>query len=388
MFNPQDINKDLLKKWSFNLRWAVVPDGVIPLTAADPDFGVAAPIREALIRYSADGQFGYGPAEGLLSFRESMARHYEHTRQVRVSAEQILPVDSAAFGIHLICKSFLKPGDQAIIFDPVDFLFRYSVENVGATAIPFALPQGAAWNIEALEACVTPNTKMICLCNPLNPTGKVFSKTELTQIGNLAERHNLMILSDEIWSDIIFQPHVFTSIASIDEEIFKRTITVTGFSKSYGLAALRIGAILSPDPKTHQLLLENSLHNSTVHGVTVPGQIAAQTALDDCGPWLSAFVEHLHHMRELAVTRLNRIHGFRCVAPEGCYVAFTDIRGTGLTSSAIHERAMQEAKVAVVPGLAKWFGQGADGFIRLSFATNAGIWNEAMDRMEKEFGRT
>ena len=386
MFNHEDVRIDLLKKWSHNLRWAVVPDGVIPLTAADPDFGAASPIREALERYARDGHFGYGPPEGLESFRESMSAHYAGTRQVHVPADRILPVDSAAFGILLICRTMLKPGDEAIIFDPVDFLFRYSVETVGATAVPLTLPQGVPFNPEAMEASVTPKTRMICLCNPLNPTGKVFSRQELLQLAEVARRHDLTILSDEIWSDIVFKPFQFTSIASLAPEIAARTITVTGFSKSYGLAALRIGAVLSPDAHIHARLLEASLHHATVHGANVPGQVAAQAALDECGGWLESFVHHLHRMRDLTVDRLNGIKGFRCVAPQGCYVAFADIRNTGLTSAEVHQRLMDSARVAVVPGLPKWFGQGADGFIRISFATSVANMEEAMDRMTREFG--
>jgi len=157
-----------------------------------------------------------------------------------------LPVDSAAFGIYLICKTFLKPEEEAIIFDPVDFLFRYSIETVGAVAVPFAIPPGdCAVDFQRLESLITSKTRLICLCNPLNPIGKVFSKEELRRLGEIAVKHKLMILSDEIWSDIVYAPCKFISIASISEEIRERTVVVTGYSKSYGLAGLRIGAVLA-----------------------------------------------------------------------------------------------------------------------------------------------
>ena len=224
---------------------------------------------------------------------------------------------------------------------------------------------------------------MICLCNPLNPTGKVFTKEELKSLGEIAIKHDLIILSDEIWSDIIFAPNVFTSIASIDEEIKKRTITITGFSKSYGLASLRVGAVFCPDAASYSNIFAASLHASTVHGCNVAGQIAATAALEECKEWLANFVDHLQKMRDICVAGLNDIQGISCLAPQGCYVAFADITGTGKSSSEIQHILMNEAKVAIVPGLKQWFGNGSEGYIRLSFATSFFILTEALDRVKK-----
>jgi aspartate/methionine/tyrosine aminotransferase len=384
MFSNESVNLQTLSKRAFNLRWAAVPEGTIPLTAADPDFPCAEPIREAVAKYARDGYFSYGPAEGLLTFRNSLANNYLETRNVSYQADQILPVDSAAFGIYLTCKTYLSAGDEAIIFDPVDYLFRYSVEAVGATAVAFPTPQSLdAIDFSSLEQCISSKTKMICLCNPLNPTGKVFSKEELKSLGKIAIKHDLIILSDEIWSDIIFAPNVFTSIASIDEEIKKRTITITGFSKSYGLASLRVGALFCPDAASYSNIFAASLHASTVHGCNVAGQIAATAALDECKEWLANFVDHLQKMRDICVAGLNDIQGISCMAPQGCYVAFADITGTGKSSSEIQHILMNEAKVAIVPGLKQWFGNGSEGYIRLSFATSFFILTEALDRVKK-----
>jgi len=384
MFSNESVNLQTLSKRAFNLRWAAVPEGTIPLTAADPDFPCAEPIREAVAKYARDGYFSYGPAEGLLTFRNSLASNYLETRNVSYQADQILPVDSAAFGIYLTCKTYLSAGDEAIIFDPVDFLFRYSVEAVGATAIAFPTPQSLdAIDFSSLEQYISPKTKMICLCNPLNPTGKVFSREELKSLGEIAIKHDLIILSDEIWSDIIFAPNVFTSIASIDEEIKKRTITITGFSKSYGLASLRVGAVFCPDAASYSNIFAASLHASTVHGCNVAGQIAATAALEEGKEWLANFVDHLQKMRDICVAGLNDIQGISCMAPQGCYVAFADITGTGKSSSDIQHILMNEAKVAIVPGLKQWFGNGSEGYIRLSFATSFFILTEALDRVKK-----
>jgi aminotransferase len=383
MFDSTSVDLNILKQRAYNLRWATLPEGVIPLTAADPDFPCANEITDAINHYIKDRYLSYGPADGLPIFKESVATFFQNKRNIPAKPQYIFPVDSAAFGIYVICKAFLTPEDEAIIFDPVDFLFRYSIETVGAKAVPFAIPSGITKvNFEELETLITPKTRLICLCNPLNPTGKVFTKDELTQLGAIACKHNLIILSDEIWSDIVFAPHTYTSIASLDDAIRERTVTVTGYSKSYGLAGLRIGAVMASNEKHFEKLIKASLHQSTIHGANVLGQIAASTALNECEEWLKSFVNHLHNMRNLCVSELNTIKGINCYAPEGCYVAFANIKGTGKTSKEIHDLLLNQAKVAVVPGLKEWFGEGADGHIRLSFATSREILSQAISQIK------
>jgi aminotransferase len=383
MFTNQSINLNLLRERAHNLRWATVPEGVIPLTAADPDFPVAEPIQEAVVKYAKDGYFSYGPNEGLSSFRESLSKHYQEKRGVHYNPRCILAVDSAASGIHLVCKTLLHKGDEAIIFDPVDFLFKYSIESVQAVAIPFQTPpSSASIDFSGLEHLITPKTKLICLCNPLNPTGKVFTKKELYTLALIAEKYNLIILSDEIWSDIIFKPHTYTAISSLDEAIFRRTIIVTGFSKSYGLASLRVGALLMPNIDLYAQIYSMSMHNSTIRGCNVVGQVAAAAAMNECGGWLQNFVDHLQEMRDKTVGAINQIKGFSCRPPEGCYVAWIDIRETGMSSAAMQTLLLQESRVAVVPGLQEWFGSGAEGYIRISFATSSEILDEAFTRIQ------
>lgn len=383
MFDNSAVNLDLLQQRAHNLRWATFPKDVIPLTAADLDFPCAPEIAESICAYTKDRYFCYGPAEGLPAFKESVANYFHEKRNVPVSPAFTFPVDSAAFGIYLTCKAFLSAGEEAIIFDPVDFLFRYSIESLGAVAVPFAIPAGVVKvDFEKMETLITKKTKLICLCNPLNPTGKVFTKDELLQLGKIACKYNLIILSDEIWSDIVFFPNVYTSIASIDQEIRDRTITITGFSKSYGLAGLRIGAVMAHNQHHFSRLMDASLHYSTIHGANVLSQVAATTALTKCDYWLTDFLQHLTAMRTLLVHELNHIPGFSCIAPEGCYVAFTNITETKRSSQEMQELLLAEAKVAVVPGLKQWFGDGAEGYIRMSFATSEKILNEAISRIK------
>ena len=380
----REVNLDILRQRAYNLRWATLPADVIPFTAADPDYPGPVPVAEALARYAADRYWSYAPAEGITSFRESMARFYNEQRSVPARAAHVIATDSAAYGIYVVCKATLQRGDEAIIFDPVDFLFNYSIEQMGATAVRYATPQTTdAMTFAGLEDLITPKTKLICLCNPLNPTGKVFSRQELTILGDIAVKYGLTILSDEIWSDIIFSPYSFTSIAALDEEIRKRTVIVTGFSKTYGLAGLRIGALTSFTDDMHRRLMEASLHNSTIHGANTAGQVAATAALDECSDWVKSVLVHLTEMKDLCVTELNTMKGVSCLAPQGCYVAFANVTATGRSSTEIAELLMSKARVAVVPGRAEWFGPGAEGYIRLSFATNGDILQEGLRRIKQ-----
>lgn len=384
IFNSNYINLSVLKNRAYNLRWATVPEDVIPLTAADPDFQCSPAIISAVEAYSREGYFSYTPPEGLPEFKLAMHDFLKSSRSWSVDPKNILPVDSAAFGIYLTCQTFLKPGDEAIIFDPVDFLFHYSITEVGAIPVRFAIPPGTVTvDFSELESLVTPKTKMICLCNPLNPTGKVFTRKELEQLGNIALRHNLLILSDEIWSDIVFQPAIFTSIGSLSEELSNNVILVSGFSKSYGLAGLRIGVLATTNSVLFEQILNRSLHRSTIHGANSIGQIAAIAALEKSQQWLKEFVEHLQTMRDLVTERINLMPGLSTISPDGCYVSFIDVRGTGMTAEAFQLKMYEEAKVALVPGLSQWFGPGAEGYVRLSFATSFEILNEALNRIER-----
>lgn len=382
-FTNDSINFNLLKERAYNMRWAQVPEGVIPLTAADPDFPSAPQITEALTKFIKDRYFPYVPAEGYLFFREAIANFYEQNRNFKISPNRILPVDSAAFGIYIACKAVLSAGDEAIIFDPVDFLFKHCIEQVGATAkaLPIPLDPTKPLDLQKLKNLLTPRTKMLCLCNPINPTGKVFTRDELETIANFALEHNLIILSDEIWSDIVFNPNIYTSIASISPEIAQKTITVSGYSKSYGLAGLRVGFVMASDANLFKVLFEASGHASTVHGCNALAQVAASTALNECAEWLGSFVVHLQKMRDLSLNLINSIPGFSCYSPQGCYLLFCNIEKTGFDSASLQTLLFEKAKVAVVPGLPRWFGEGASGHIRICFSTSELLLEEAFGRI-------
>lgn len=382
-FSNELINQAVLKQRAYNLRWATVEEGVIPLTAADPDFPIAQEIRKAITDYTESGVFSYGPGEGLPEFRKAAAKVLRQRKKVACHEDLILPVDGAASGMFTIARCTLKPGDEAIIFDPVDFLFQQSIEAAGATVVrlPFD-PITRTFDPKVLKKLLTPKTKMIAVCNPHNPMGRILNRKELEIIGTLAVEHNLWIMNDEIWSDIVYEPDQFISIASIHSKIAARTITVHGFSKTFGLAGLRVGFIAAPNTKVYKKLLTASKVNTTAGGATTISQIAATAAYADAWHWADAFVQHLKKVRNYSVQRLNAMEGVSCQSPEGTYVLFVNIASFGLSSEAMADYLLKMAKVAVVPGAAKWFGPGAEGHIRLCFSTSMEMMQEALNRIE------
>lgn len=381
-FTDADVPFALLRERAFNLRWATLPADVIPLTAADPDFAVAPCIREAIADYARGGVFSYGPAAGLPAFRQAVAAHRSASRGLPVSPGAVLAVDSAAAGMAHVARLALRPGDEAIVFDPVDFLFAASVEAAGGVVRRMPVcPKTGALDLDALPGLVGPRTRLLGVCNPLNPVGRVLTGEELDRLGAFAVQHDLLILNDEVWSDIVFPPATFLSLPARSPEFAARTYTVHSFSKSFGLAGLRVGFVACPDEEAAARLLVVSRAETTMTGVATLSQVAAIAALEQGGPWFAAFRAHLQARRDQAVAALSAMPGVRVRAPEGTYVVFPDVSALTDDVEALCARILHERRVAVVPGAARWFGPGAVGHLRVCFATAEGVLNEGLGRL-------
>lgn len=382
-FPHKSIDLKTLQQRAYNLRWATLNKDIIPLTAADPDFPVAPEIRKAIKNYTSKGYFSYGPATGLPEFKEAASHVLKNKKGINCPPELILPTDSAASAMYTVAKFALQPGDEAIIFDPVDFLFQKSIEAAGGKVIRISLDKATGtFNPQEFTNAISKKTKMIGLCNPHNPTGRVWNRQELLFIGSMAAKHDLWIMNDEIWSDIVYPQHEYINIASLHPEIAKKTISIYGFSKTFGLAGLRVGFIAAPSEKIFDKILRKSEASSTAGGVSTLSQIAATAAYQSSWYWADNFLEHLTKVRDYALNRLNQMPGIDCRKPEGTYLLFPNIQQYGMSSEEITMYLLKHAKVAVVPGAARWFGPGAEGHIRMSFATSMEIMKEAMDRIE------
>lgn len=380
-FEDEDVPRALLRQRAYNLRWATLPPDVIALTAADPDFAVAPCIRDAIADYARGGVFSYGPAEGLPEFRTACAKVVTERKGYACDARQILAVDSAAAGMLHVARLTLRPGDEAIVFDPVDFLFQSSVEAAGGVVVRLPVdPITGRFDVEELERRITPRTKLLGVCNPHNPVGRVFTREELAALADVAVRHNLWVMNDEIWSDIVYDRGSFVSLPSLGPAIAQRTFTVHGFSKTFGLAGLRIGFVVAPDEDALEALITVAAARSTMTGAATLSQVAATAAYTEGWPWAEAFLDHLRARRDQGVAALRGM-GLSVRPPEGTYVLFPSVEHLGIEPTVLVDRLREEARVAVVPGAARWFGPGAEGRIRIVFSTSEAILGEGLSRL-------
>ncbi len=383
-FNNSEINYAALKKKAYNLRWAEVGEGVIPLTAADVDFPCAPEIVNAIKDYISDGYFSYTPKRGLPQFNEAIANMLLRRKNIEADANLILPIDSAARGMSIIANTYLKEGDEAIVFDPVDYLFATTMAQAGAKIIKFPMKMvDGRIDFSDLESYITPKTKMLGLCNPHNPLGRLYPMEDLEHIAKICKKHEIYIMNDEIWSDIVYSGNSFNSILHLPKELNERTITVSGLSKSYGVAGLRIGYIVCPSEKVFNEIVPVSEVDSTVGGISSLSQIAGIACFNECDYWLDAYISHLEQNRNFAVERLSKIPEVSVLSPDATFVLFVDISKLGMISDEFTAYLKDEHKLAIVPGGEKYFGAGSEGFVRICLATSQEVLSEGLDRFEK-----
>ena len=331
LFGDDRVDRALLRERAFNFRWATLPEDVIALTAADSDFPVAVEIQEAMHAYIRGGYLNYGPAEGLPEFREASAARMRSRFGIPCSSREVLATNSAASALYLAVRCALEPGQEAIIADPVDFLLARSVAAAGGTLRRLPVSIGDEdLDLDAVEALITPGrTRLLSICNPHNPLGRVWSRARLEGLAELALRHDLWLVSDEVWGDIVFPPHTLTSLASLGPEVAARTFTVTGFSKNFALAGLRLGLLVCPSEAQLQRAVTLSHAHETADGVSTLSQIAGIAACRHGEPWLRRFLDHLQGNRDFALARLRAMPGVRCHAPQGTFVLFLDLSSYG-----------------------------------------------------------
>jgi aspartate/methionine/tyrosine aminotransferase len=227
---------------------------------------------------------------------------------------------------------------------------------------------------------------MIGVCNPHNPLGHVLRADEVRTLAEFAARHDLWVMNDEIWSDIVYaddrEDVAFHSLHGVASELTQKTVTIYGFSKTFAMAGLRAAFMLCPDRETADRFMQAADMPSTAGGVAPLVQVAATAAFTDAWPWVDAFVAHLQRQRDYAISRLSAMPGIQVTEPEGTYVLFPDITGLSMSSQETVDALHREARVALVPGTPAYFGPGGEGYIRICFATSQGILREGLDRIE------
>jgi len=384
-FKDDDIRFDLLRKHAQG-RWGLGED-IIPLTAADPDFQVAPEIREAIHRIADEGVFSYGGMEK--EFRETISRVVKQRKKIDCTSDHIKATNGVAQAMMITAKALCIPGDEAIIFDPVDFLFGKSIDAAGAKRAHSKMDQKTReFDIDGFRDLITPRTKLLCICNPHNPLGRVMTEKELKTFTDIVLEHDMYIMSDEIWSDIVYSDQRHIATASLGEEVADRTISLYGFSKTFALAGLHLGFMVI----TNQEIMGKINTSAPGYFYTVNNisREAGRVAYDEAWYWVDGFLKHLEEVRDYAHSRLNELTGVWCNKPEGTYTLFPNISSYNMTSVEMTKYLREEAKVAVVPGHGEpfsYFGPGGEGHIRMVFCTGMNVIKEALDRVERALGK-
>ncbi len=349
---------------------------VISLGVGEPDFATPWSIREEAIYSLEHGQTTYTSNYGLLELRSAIAAHISQLYDVQYDPEsEILVTVGVSEGLDLAMRSILNPGDEVVVPEPCYVSYKPCIILAGG--VPVTVRTTADTNFcvtpEQIEAVRTPKLKAILIGYPSNPTGATITRESMQKIVDYAQRHNLFIISDEIYDRLVYEgEHVCVSALHGAQE---RTILLNGFSKAYAMTGWRIGYACAP-PSVLAAMVK--IHAYTMLCAPIMGQKAALEALRHGDASLSEMVQQYNQRRRVIVDGLNSI-GLECHMPQGAFYAFPKIVSTGLDAETFAERLLFEQRVAVVPGTA--FGAGGEAHIRCSYATSIRNIEMAIERI-------
>ena len=353
-------------------------EDIISLGIGEPDFVTPWHIREAGIYSLEKGYTMYTSNSGIPELRQELASYLERHYGVNYHPEQeILITTGSSEGLDLVMRAIINPGDEVIIPNPC--YVAYPADIILAGGVPILVPTDEENNfvIRAtdIEARITKQTKAILIGYPANPTGAVMSKREADAIAQLVKKHDLLVISDEIYARLVYgaQHICFPSLPGMK----KRTILISGFSKSHAMTGWRIGYVAAD---RHFIQALTRIHQYTMLSAPTMAQMAAIEALRNGESDVEKMVQEYNRRRRFMVKRLNEI-GLPCFEPKGTFFAFPSIKGTGMNSEEFAEKLLLEEKVAVVPGTA--FGPCGEGFVRCCYATSLPNIEEALRRMDR-----
>lgn len=357
-------------------------DDVISLGIGEPDFTTPAPILEAGIEALRQGETHYTSNAGIFELREAIADLLEEKYQVSYDpVDEVVVSVGVSEALYLALTAVINPGEEIII--PTPCFVSYQAEVLLAGGVPIEVPgtmeNGFQPEPALIEAAITPRTKAIFIGFPNNPTGAVATRENLVAISRIAEKHDLLVISDEIYDSLVYGvDHIcFAALPGMKE----RTITLGGFSKSYAMTGWRVGYAAAPAEILKGLV---RIHQYTVMSAPSVSQLAALAAIDVGAEYVEEMRQKYDRRRLLIVSRLNEI-GLETYMPQGAFYAFPNITCTGLDDETFAQRLLEEEKVAVVPGSA--FGAGGEGFVRCSYATKYEKIEQALDQIEKFVAR-
>jgi len=349
---------------------------IIHLEIGEPDFETPDNIKDAAMRALKDGFTHYGPSAGLPEARQAIAEYVSRTRGAAVDAAQVVITPGAKPIIFFTVLALVDPGDEVIYPNPGFPIYESMIDYVGAKRVPMPLraENGFAIDTDHLESLITKKTRLVVINSPHNPTGGVLPRATIERIVELAEKHDFYLLSDEIYSRMIYDgepvsPYSYPGMA-------ERTIVLDGHSKTYAMTGWRLGFGIMPKDMAPRVAKLQTNSNSCTCSFT---QMAGIEALRGPQTSVDAMVAEFRTRRDLIVDGLNRIPGFDCHRPAGAFYVFPSIKATGRTSKEMENHLMDKAGVAVLSGTA--FGANGEGFIRLSYANSQANLKRALEKI-------
>ena len=350
----------------------------ISLGVGEPDFKTPWSVRDAGIRSLELGRTKYTANSGLKELRGEICNYLQRRFDLHYKEENILVTVGGSEAIDLTIRAVVQPGDEVIIPEPCFVCYEPITQLTGGVPVHIATRAEDQFRLTAdqLRAAITPRTKLLIFPYPNNPTGAVMSAAEMEEIAAVLRETNVLVLSDEIYSELTYGLDRHVSIASLPG-MAERTIVVNGFSKSYAMTGWRLGYAAGPAPLVKVM---TKIHQSCIMSAPTTSQYAAITALRQCDDQIEMMRDEYSRRRRYVVKALNDM-GLTCFEPRGAFYVFPSIQISGLTSSEFCEQLLREKEVAIIPGSA--FGASGEGYARISYAYSVDHLQTAMKRIRE-----
>jgi len=356
-------------------------EDVCGFAAGEPDFDTPDHIKEACIAALKAGKTKYAPTPGIEPLRQAIADKYAADYGLKVAPSQVVVSPGGKFSCYLGVLSVCSPGDEVIIPAPYWVSYPEMVKLAGATP-KFVLADdstGFRLTPAQLEAAITPKTKLLILTSASNPTGAVYTRAEMEAIVAVAMKHNLYIMSDEIYEHLVYDGVQHVAPATFGKDVEARTIIVSGFSKPYAMTGWRLGTLVAPAPIAKAAAELQSQMSSNATTFAQYGALAALKEKEKTKASLQAMLVAFDRRRKFLHAELNKIPGISCLLAQGAFYLFPNISKFGMSDTEFCSKLLEQEKVAVVPGSAF----GAEGYMRLSYATSDEIIKKGVERLAR-----
>ena len=350
---------------------------VVIFSIGRPDFDTPQVIKDAAYDSIRRGNVFYTSNYGTPELRKAIAEKLKRDNNVDYTADEILVTIGVGEGTYAAVAAFLNPGDQVLVPDPVWLNYIHVPNFFGAVPVSYKLREENDFQIDLkeLESLITDKTRMLVINTPGNPTGVVQSYETLKGLADMAIRHDLIVVSDEIYAELTYgQRHV--SPANLTQ-LYDRTVVVNGFSKTYAMTGWRLGYACGPEPI---IKIMTKIHQSAIMSAPTTSQYAAITALKECDGEIDRMRDEYNMRRRLVVKSFNDM-GLTCFEPRGAFYAFPCIKSTGMSSQDFCTKLLEQKHVAIIPGDA--FGASGEGYARISYAYSVEHLKEALRRIRE-----